>query len=85
MKSTDIFTMETLETLDAEYNFWMTYRLAPSITSLNRYYSSTDLPRPESYREDTELASESTQDPSSLYTSLAAGAESGWDFSSRWL
>jgi neutral trehalase len=45
-----------MEILEKEYTFWMTKRLAPGYENLNRYYSSTDLPRPESYREDTELA-----------------------------
>lgn len=48
------------------------------------YYSSaTDYPRPEAYKEDIKLASKS-KNKSKTYRDIAAGAESGWDFSSRW-
>jgi len=52
---------------------------------LNRYYDNLMTPRPESLQEDTETASESIErDAQRLYLHLRAGAESGWDFSSRW-
>ena len=83
LSTSDLFTQETLDILDAEYDFWMTYRKS-NIDGLNRYFSSTTLPRPESYREDTQLASESATPAAELYTALAAGAETGWGYSSRW-
>merc|ERR1712100_397524 len=45
------------------------------------------MPRPESYQEDLATASSSSSSSSSayIYSNIAAGAESGWDFSSRWL
>jgi len=55
---------------------------------LNRYWTSTTYPRPESYKEDL---SSHTDAPVSaklyggVYANIAAGAESGWDFSSRWI
>jgi alpha,alpha-trehalase len=56
-----------------------------------RYYANWTEPRPESYREDVETALNATgsSDPSNpaaaaLYRELASGAESGWDYSSRW-
>lgn len=56
-----------------------------------RYYANWYAPRPESFREDAELAREvaGTSDPQDaaarqLYLELASGAESGWDYSSRW-
>lgn len=64
---------------------------------LNRYVSIANHPRPESYREDVIVAGEiyATQngyDASDLaslkakyYNDVIAAAESGWDFSSRWL
>lgn len=53
---------------------------------LNRYYDNKLTPRPESLREDTEMASiDANRDPERLYLHLRAGAESGWDFSTRWL
>jgi alpha,alpha-trehalase len=56
-----------------------------------RYYANWTAPRPESYREDAELArnvtgTDSPDNPAAaaLYRELASGAESGWDYSSRW-
>jgi alpha,alpha-trehalase len=85
--------------LKDEYLFWMngadelnetkkashrTVRM-PDGTILNRYWDENDTARPESYREDVELAHQSGQEAKSIYRHLRAGAESGWDFSSRWL
>jgi alpha,alpha-trehalase len=87
-----------LPQLEKEYRFWMkgadelneknnaachTARL-PGGEIMNRYWDENDTPRPESYREDVELAHQSTQDKKTLYRHLRAGAESGWDYSSRW-
>lgn len=52
---------------------------------LNRYYDEMDTPRPESYREDIETAEKSGRDKKAVYRHLRSGAESGWDYSSRWL
>ncbi|PRX49622.1 alpha,alpha-trehalase TreF [Salegentibacter salegens] len=57
---------------------------------LNRYWDDKNTPRPESYREDVETAEEAiTKNPdrskAEVYRDLRAAAESGWDFSSRWL
>lgn len=87
-----------LSTLVAEYNFWMKGHENistdnPAINHLvllkdgellNRYCDAYDTARPESYREDVELAHQSSQDTATLYKHLRAGAESGWDYSSRW-
>jgi alpha,alpha-trehalase len=51
---------------------------------LNRYWDENDTPRPESYKEDVEIAHNSTKKPEIIYRHLRAAAESGWDFSSRW-
>lgn len=56
---------------------------------LNRYVTDSPRPRPESWREDEDtrvkagLAADSAA-AHSLYRAIAAGAETGWDFSSRW-
>src|SRR5690606_5370155 len=50
----------------------------------NRYCDENNTARPESFREDIELSHQSSQDTQILYSHLRAGAESGWDFSSRW-
>lgn len=83
-----------------EYRFWMkgAKSLGPDQTAnrrvvlmpdgaiLNRYYDNKRTPRPESYKEDVETAREaSDRVASQVYLDLRAGAESGWDFSSRWL
>ena len=59
-------------------------------TVLNRYYDEFDTPRPESYREDVETAEIAMKanpmlKKEDVYRNLRAGAESGWDYSSRWL
>lgn len=50
---------------------------------LNRYWDENDSPRPESFKEDVELAHEANNKPN-VYRHVRAAAESGWDFSSRW-
>lgn len=57
----------------------------PDGSTLQRYYDAKDTPRPESYKEDVETASLSDNTPENTYRHLRAGAESGWDYSSRWL
>lgn len=52
---------------------------------LNRYWDPRDTPRDESWREDVATAAASGRPAGEVYRDLRAGAESGWDFSSRWL
>ncbi|MBA3774690.1 MAG: alpha,alpha-trehalase TreF [Ramlibacter sp.] len=52
---------------------------------LNRYWDDRDTPREESWREDVATAAESGRPVAEVYRDLRAAAESGWDFSSRWL
>lgn len=86
------------EHLLMEYAFWMdgaeslnlnqAYRHAvrmPDGSLLNRYWDDRDTPRDESWIEDVETAKHSGRPPSEVYRDLRAGAESGWDYSSRWL
>jgi alpha,alpha-trehalase len=55
-------------------------------TVLNRYWDARDTPRDESYYEDVTTAKQASgRDPKDVYRDLRAAAESGWDFSSRWL
>lgn len=81
-----------------EYEFWMNGAegltkedpasnrvvLMPDGSILNRYWDNYDLPRPESFKPDYELVHNNNLDPSTTYRHLRAGAESGWDYSSRW-
>ncbi|MGQ0561792.1 MAG: alpha,alpha-trehalase TreF, partial [Gemmatimonadota bacterium] len=88
-----------LDALEAEHAFWMdgaaqlkpgtAFRRVvklPNGALLNRHWDDRPEPRPESYREDYELAQSVPEARrEALYRNLRAGAESGWDFSSRWL
>jgi alpha,alpha-trehalase len=92
-------TAHYLPQLISEYRFWMkgiesisaahpaTDHLVrmPDGEVLNRYWDENDNPRPESFREDCELAARSSLPADETFRHLRAGAESGWDFSSRWL
>ncbi|XP_010627618.1 trehalase isoform X2 [Fukomys damarensis] len=85
------FLRENIETLALELDFWTVNRtvsvnLGGESYILNRYYVPFGGPRPESYSKDEELANNLQEgDPEALWAELKAGAESGWDFSSRWL
>ena len=88
-----------LSQLETEYRFWMrgkanlnahtkaferVVQISPKYV-LNRYYDQLTSPRPESYREDRELAHAlQSANHSQLYRDIRAACESGWDFSSRW-
>jgi alpha,alpha-trehalase len=87
-----------LPQLRREWEFWMegaadlargeahrrVVRL-PDGALLNRYWDDRDTPREEAYREDVETARASGRPAPEVYRNLRAAAESGWDFSSRWL
>jgi alpha,alpha-trehalase len=84
--------------MELEYQFWMTGQASltqdyaatarvvrmPDGVILNRYFDHVPTPRPESYREDMETIRSSGRDSVTMCTHLKAGAESGWDYSSRW-
>ncbi|KAK9668429.1 hypothetical protein RND81_13G060200 [Saponaria officinalis] len=55
--------------------------------NLSRYYAMWNKPRPESYTTDKETASKLSNeaDKEILYREVASTAESGWDFSTRWM
>ncbi len=87
-----------LAAMKREHAWWMDGEagLAPGAAShhvarladgsvLNRYWDPRDTPRDESWREDVETALGIGRIASHVYRDLRAGAESGWDFSSRWL
>lgn len=50
---------------------------------LNRYWDESISPREESFIEDVEVG-KTIEESSQFYKNMRAGAESGWDFSSRW-
>ena len=88
-----------LDALEAEYRFWMDGSdllkpgqavrrvvMMPEGVVLNRYWDDLPGPRPEAYGPDFRIAQRL---PDSLrtqfYRNARATAESGWDFSSRWM
>ena len=90
-----------LPQLQKEYDFWMhkttttpsgkiTYQRRASLLSgqtLNTYSDDLTTPRPEAYRQETELTPDAVARgiaPETLYRHIRAACESGWDFSSRW-
>jgi len=88
-----------LDALEAEHAFWMdgadrlrpgqAFRrvvMMPDGAVFNRYWDDLPGPRPEAYRPDYQVAQtlpESLQ--ARFYRNARATAESGWDFSSRWM
>jgi alpha,alpha-trehalase len=90
--------VEYLPRLQKEYDFWMKgieelnpeirlinrVTLLPDGSILNHYWDENETPRPESFKEDVELAEEAKV-KNIMYRNLRAAAESGWDFSSRWV
>jgi len=56
----------------------------PQLHVLNRYWTASNHPRPESFKEDLHHAG-LADCAQGFYANIAAGAESGWDFSSRWI
>eukprot|EP00877_Chromochloris_zofingiensis_P005742 jgi/Chrzof1/15169/Cz09g30050.t1 len=87
-----------LPLLIREHHYWttgdklvMVQAANGTVYNMSRYYANWTSPRPESYREDVATAIELTGDASpsnpataALYRELASGAETGWDYSSRW-
>ncbi|KAK9807093.1 hypothetical protein WJX73_003834 [Symbiochloris irregularis] len=95
--SKDTALLETaLPVLEADYKYWTTAPKAVPVDigqgktfNFSRYYANWTMPRPESFLEDWTTASflnPTTQqtERQELWRNLASGAESGWDFSSRW-
>ncbi len=83
MKREYAFWMAGAETLCAADPAHKRVVLAPG-GFLNRYWDDEATPRQESYAEDVELAATVSREPAELYRDIRAGAESGWDYSSRW-
>ena len=87
-----------LKAMRTEHAFWMAGATAlrpgeaaqrvvrmPDGALLNRYWDDRDTPRDESFREDVATAATAPRPSADVYRDLRAAAESGWDFSSRWL
>jgi len=86
-----------LPQLEREYKFWMKGQseaktndgaservvIMPDGSILNRYWDASTTPRPEAFKEDVAIQTQSDKEPEEVYRDLRAAAESGWDFSSR--
>jgi alpha,alpha-trehalase len=96
-RSSAIFARR-LAALRREHDYWMrgSDNLAPGQalfhvvrladgSLLNRYWDVRATPREESYAEDVATANGARRPATDTYRDLRAAAESGWDFSSRWL
>lgn len=91
--------LQYLPALEKEHSFWMegadrlaaaqVYRRVvrlPDGRILNRYWDDLAEPRPEAYRPDYEIAQGLPDSQrATFYRNTKATAESGWDFSSRWM
>ena len=96
-KGDEVYT-KYLPALEKEYKFWMdgardsfqkSFYTKNHVVEVdgniaNRYYDAKDTPRPEGYREDVKTAKKSINSEKDTYRHLRSGAESGWDYSSRW-
>ncbi|MDP9899619.1 trehalase family glycosidase [Variovorax ginsengisoli] len=93
-----VHAADYLSQLRAEHGWWMqgAEGLAPGQAAqrvvrmpdgaaLNRYWDARDTPREEAWLEDVTTAQASGREPAEVYRHLRAAAESGWDFSTRWL
>ncbi|XP_069690503.1 trehalase-like [Periplaneta americana] len=84
------FLKNNIQLLEAEFQFWMVNRTVKVWKNgkeylLARYRAPSSGPRPESYREDYNIAKQmSDQKREDFYINIKSAAESGWDFSSRW-
>lgn len=90
------FMATALPYLDKEYVHWMTNssisvpdpKNPKKLYKLNHYTTVNTAPRPESYVEDFNTVNNGTNysaaEKARLYADIAAGAETGWDYSSRW-
>jgi alpha,alpha-trehalase len=75
-----------LPALEKEHAFWLQSERTKTVKghTLSHYWDSVTTPRQESFHEDYTLA-QNAKNSAELYRHLRAGAESGWDFSARWL
>ncbi|KAJ8949090.1 hypothetical protein NQ318_016994 [Aromia moschata] len=80
-----------VDTLEAELKWWLRNRVVDIEKdgvkySLAHYASQSGTPRPESYYEDVRTCTSYNETgKEDCYKNLKSGAESGWDFSSRWI
>lgn len=81
-----------IKSLDKELRYWLDNKLTTVKKdgveyTLAHYQVKSTTPRPESYSQDVATASffDNEQDRQKCYAELKSGAETGWDFSTRWI
>ena len=87
------FIKRHLPTMEKEFRFWVENRSVEVNVGgkyqMFAYRVEVDSPRPESYYEDYRDAhnsfDDSVNDQTEFYMNMKCGAESGWDYSTRWL
>ncbi|KAI3420251.1 Trehalase [Globodera pallida] len=86
------FLKKILPTLEKELNFWRTKRsvqvwLKGKNTTFYQYRAESNVPRPESFCADVDTVKDipKLEDKAKVWREMASAAESGWDFSSRWI
>ncbi|GJQ73679.1 hypothetical protein Trydic_g14017 [Trypoxylus dichotomus] len=82
----------SIDLLEKEVEFWLKNRMVKIRVrckdyNVAYYHAVSDGPRPESYYEDFITASyyKTREEKAQMYIELKSGAESGWDFTSRWI
>lgn len=84
------FLKKNIALLEKEFEYWqnektVNVRKNGKTYKMAHYVVNSRGPRPESYKEDYQLAQQvPEQKRGALYNNLKAAAESGWDFSYRW-
>ncbi|XP_050295074.1 trehalase-like [Anthonomus grandis grandis] len=85
------WVQKILPLLEKELNYWLNQKTIKVEKNQKTYYlahyaSNSDTPRPESYYEDINTCEYFIQniERKHCFQGLKSGAESGWDFSSRW-
>lgn len=83
-----------LPALERELAYWMDQNPAmatrhgvplPDGAKLARYYDQRERPRPEAFLHDVNVTAQARRPAPDVWRDLRSAAESGWDFSSRWL
>ncbi|XP_066253985.1 trehalase-like [Euwallacea similis] len=81
-----------IEYIETELNFWLSKRTLKILVGDNNYElahygTDSNTPRPESYAEDVDTCAYCTTEDKrrGCYNALKTAAETGWDFSVRWI
>ncbi|KAL3125943.1 hypothetical protein niasHT_009472 [Heterodera trifolii] len=81
-----------LPVLEKELQFWRSKRsvqvnVKERLRTFYQYRAESNVPRPESFCQDVDLVKDipNLEEKKRIWNELASAAESGWDFSSRWI